>query len=103
MHGFGNLPFYGGKLLGVAHDLAKVDVEHVAAVFDHDVVVMTITDAQHKRGDTPASARVQEVHDGLRTREACKLTTSHGAWAYLQVYSVCLPTEHRHFINIQPP
>ena len=76
--GFLNLPFDGGKLLGVPHDLAKVDVEHVASVFEHDVVVVAITDAQHERGHTPAGTGVQEVHDSLRKRSL------HCHWFYLQ-------------------
>lgn len=61
-------PFDAAKLLCVAHDLAEIDVEHVAAVLDHDVVVVTVTDAQNKRGDAPAGTRVKEVHHSLKDR-----------------------------------
>lgn len=38
-------PLDAAELLRVAHDLAEIDVEHVAAVFEHDVVVVAVTDA----------------------------------------------------------
>lgn len=61
------VPFKASKLLRVAHDLAKVDVKHVPAVLQHDVVVVTVTDAQDEGGHAPACAGVDEVHHGLRT------------------------------------
>lgn len=61
------LPFEASKLLRVAHDFAKVDVKHVSAVLQHDVVIVTVTDAQDEGGHTPASTGVDEVHHGLQT------------------------------------
>lgn len=61
------LPFEASKLLRVAHDLAKVDVKHVPAVLQHDVVIVTVTDAQDEGGHTPACAGVDEVHHSLQT------------------------------------
>lgn len=58
-------PLKGPELLRVAHDLAKVDVKHVSAVLQHDVVVVAVTDPQHECGHTPASTRVDEVHNSL--------------------------------------
>lgn len=60
------LPFEASKLLRVAHDLAKVDVKHVSAVLQHDVVIVTVTDAQDEGGHTPACAGVDEVHHSLQ-------------------------------------
>lgn len=61
------LPFKASKLLRVAHDLAKVDVKHVPAVLQHDVVVVTVTDAQDEGGHAPACTGVDEVHHSLQT------------------------------------
>lgn len=61
------MPFEAPKLLRVAHDLAKVDVKHVPAVLQHDVVVVTVTDAQDEGGHTPACTGVDEVHHSLQT------------------------------------
>lgn len=63
-----DLPLDAAELLRVAHDLAEVDVEHVTAVFDHDVVVVAVADAQNERGHTPAGAGVKEVHYSLQVR-----------------------------------
>lgn len=61
------LPFKAAKLLCVAQDLSKVDVKHVSAVLQHDVVVVTVTDAQDEGGHTPACTGVDEVHHSLQT------------------------------------
>lgn len=61
------MPFKASKLLSVAHDLAKVDVKHVPTVLQHDVVVVTVTDAQDEGGHTPACTGVDEVHHSLQT------------------------------------
>lgn len=61
------MPFEASELLRVAHDLAKVDVKHVAAVPQHDVVVVAVADAQDEGGHAPASTGVDEVHHGLQT------------------------------------
>lgn len=64
------MPLDGAELLGVAHDFSKVDVEHVPAVFQHDVVVVPVTDAQDEGGHTPARTGMQEVHHSLE--EQCE-------------------------------
>lgn len=61
------VPFKASELLRVAHDLAKVDVKHVPTVLQHDVVVVTVTDAQDEGGHTPACTGVDEVHHSLQT------------------------------------
>lgn len=61
------MPFKASELLRVAHDLAKVDVKHVPTVLQHDVVVVTVTDAQDEGGHTPACTGVDEVHHSLQT------------------------------------
>lgn len=40
-------PLEAAKHLGVAEELAKVDVEHVTSGAQHNIVIMAITDAQH--------------------------------------------------------
>ena len=42
--------------MGVAEELAEVDVEEVAAVLDHDVVVVPVADAQDVRDDAVSRA-----------------------------------------------
>ena len=49
--------------MGVAEELSEVDVEEVAALLDHDVVVVPVADAQDVRHDGVAGARVSEVAD----------------------------------------
>ena len=62
---FWDLPFDAGELLCIAHNLAEVDVEHVTAVFQHDVVVVAVTDTQDEGRYTPASTGVEEIHHSL--------------------------------------
>ena len=49
------LPANAKKLLGIAKDFAKINVEHMARMFDHYVIVMTITCAENVRCHTTAS------------------------------------------------
>lgn len=44
-------------------------MKHVAAVLQHDVVIVPVADTQHEGGHAPASARVDEVHDGLQIEQ----------------------------------
>ena len=74
---FIDLPFKGSKLLGIPHNLAEVNVEHVSAGFQHDVVVVTVTDPQDERGHAPAGARVDEVHHSLRWHGGATLHNAH--------------------------
>ena len=46
----------GAKHLGVAEELAEVDVEEVSAVLHHDVVVVSVADAQDVRDDAVSRA-----------------------------------------------
>lgn len=48
-----NSPFKACKHLCVAHDFAKVNMEHVSSLFQHDVVVVAVTDPQDEGGHTP--------------------------------------------------
>ena len=61
------LPLEVAKHLRVSEELAKVDVEHVTRVFDHDVIVVSVADPQQVGGDTVAGTGRREVLDGLRT------------------------------------
>lgn len=54
-------PLETAEHLGVAQELAKVDVEHVTGGAQHDVVVMAITDAEYVGGHTASCTRVDEV------------------------------------------
>lgn len=67
---FIDLPFKAPKLLCIAHNLSKVDVKHVSTVFQHDVVIVAVTDPQDERGHAPPCTRVEEVHHGLRIRKS---------------------------------
>lgn len=81
--GISLLPFEAPELLSVAHDFAKVDVEHVSAVLQHDVVIVPVTDAQDEGGHAPACTGVDEVHHSLQTealvytREKVRIQNSH--------------------------
>lgn len=55
------LPFEAAEHLGVAQELAEVDVEHVAGGAQHDVVVVAVADTQHIGGHAAARTRVDEV------------------------------------------
>ena len=54
-------PLEAPEHLGVAQELAEVDVEHVSGGAQHDVVVVAVTDAQHVGGHAAARTRVGEV------------------------------------------
>ena len=58
-------PFDAAKHLGVAQELPEVDVEHVAAGLQHDVVIVPVADAQDVGGHAAACARVNEVLNRL--------------------------------------
>lgn len=45
----------------MAQELAEVDVEHVAAGLQHDVVVVAVADAQDVGGHAAACARIDKV------------------------------------------
>ena len=45
----------------MAQETAKIYVEHVASRLQHDVVIVSVTDAQDVRGHTAASTRIDEV------------------------------------------
>jgi len=66
-------PFDVSEHLSVSEELGEVDVEDVAGVLDHDVVVMTITDAEDVRRDAVASAACREVVHRLNTaHQSCR-------------------------------
>jgi len=48
-------PFDVAKHLSITKELGKVYVEDVTGVFDHDVVIVTITDAEDVRSNAVAS------------------------------------------------
>ena len=62
-----NKPFYVAEHLCVTEELGEVDVENVSGMFDHDVVVVAVTDAEDVRRDTVASAARREVVYRLHT------------------------------------
>ena len=55
------VPFEAAEHLGVAQELAEVDVEHVTGGAQHDVVVVAVADTQHVGGHAAARTRVDEV------------------------------------------
>lgn len=54
----------------MAQEAAKIDVEHVASRLQHDVVIVSVTDAQDVGGHTAASAGIDEVLYSLGGRKA---------------------------------
>lgn len=61
-----SIPPEVSKHLRVAQELSEVDVEEMPALLDHDVVVVTVADAQHVRHDGVAGAGVSKVLDRVR-------------------------------------
>ena len=49
----------------MSQELPEVDVEHVAAGLQHDVVIVAVADSQDVGGHTAAGTRVDEVLHGL--------------------------------------
>ena len=64
-----NRPLDVAKHLSVAEDLSEVNVEHVSSALHHDVVVVTVADAEDKGRHTVAGTRQGEVLHSLRGRE----------------------------------
>ena len=55
--------------LRVSEELSEVDVEDVSGVFDHDVVVVSVTDSQHVRRHAVTSAARREVLHRLHNQQ----------------------------------
>lgn len=49
----------------MAQEAAKIYVEHVASCLQHDVVIVSVTDAQDVRGHAAAGTGIDEVLHGL--------------------------------------
>lgn len=49
----------------MAQEAAKIYVEHVASRLQHDVVIVSVTDAQDVRGHAAAGTGIDEVLHGL--------------------------------------
>lgn len=60
------IPFDIAKHLSIAQDFAEVNMEHVARPLDHDIVIMSVTDAQYICGHTVASTGVCKVLHSLQ-------------------------------------
>ena len=54
-------PFEVSKHLRVSKELAKINMEHVSFLLQHDVVIVTIADSQDIGGDTVASAGCRKI------------------------------------------
>lgn len=54
----------------MSQELPKVDVEHVTAGLQHDVVIVAVADAQDVGGHAAAGTRVDEVLHSLKGAEA---------------------------------
>lgn len=65
-------PFDVSEHLRVSEELPEVDVEHVAARLQHDVVVVPVTDSQDVGRHTTAGTRVDEVLHSLHTDTRCR-------------------------------
>lgn len=63
----GLLPFDVSKHLCVSQELPEVDVEHVTAGLQHDVVVVAVTNSQDVGRHAAAGTRVDEVLHRLNT------------------------------------
>lgn len=58
-------PLDVSKHLRVSQELSKVDVEHVTAGLQHDVVIVAVADSQDVGGHAAAGTRVDEVLHSL--------------------------------------
>lgn len=63
------VPLDGAKHLSVSQDTAKVYVEHVTRLADHDVVIVAVTDAKDVCSNAEPCTRVSEVLDCLKDKE----------------------------------
>lgn len=53
----------------MAQEASKIYVEHVASRLQHDVVIVSVTDAQDVRGHAAASTGIDEVLHSLGGRK----------------------------------
>lgn len=53
----------------MSQELPKIDVEHVAAALQHDVVVVAVTDSQDVGGHAAAGTGVDEVLHCLKAQQ----------------------------------
>lgn len=83
-------PLDVSKHLRVSQELPEVDVEHVAAGLQHDVVVVAIANSQDVGRHAAASTRVDEVLHRLDTDNS--LPTVKKTKSYSEPASV--PTRH---------
>ena len=63
------LPFNIPKHLSITEELAEINVEHMARVFDHDVVVMAISNTENICGHTVASTGGHKVVHSLKQQK----------------------------------
>jgi len=61
------IPFDAAKHLRVSEELGKVDVKNVSGMFDHNVVVVTVTDSKHVRSHAVTGATGCEIMHRLQT------------------------------------
>ena len=79
-HEGSSIPLEGAKHLGVTEELSEVDVEQVAAVLHHYIVVVPVADAQDVRDDAVSRAGPWNISCGrfkfsrLGGRQACRQT-----------------------------
>ena len=60
-----HLPLEIANHLCISEEFSEVDMKHMSGVLDHDVVIVSITDTQHVRGNTVASAGCHEIVHSL--------------------------------------
>lgn len=60
-----DLPLDVAKHLGMAQETSKIYMEHVASRLQHNVVIVSVTDAQDICGHTAASTGIDEVLHSL--------------------------------------
>lgn len=63
----------------MAQEAAKIYVEHVASRLQHDVVIVSVTDAQDVRGHAAAGTGIDEVLHGLGGEDISCLGRDPGA------------------------
>lgn len=106
-HKGGFLALEHPELFEVAQKVTKVNVEQVAVFGQHDVVIVSIADAQHVGGHAVAGARNGECLDGackllvggvvLAQPDGQRLLTEGGARAANRL--LCVTAEHGEWIT----
>lgn len=66
-------PFDVAKHLGMTQKPSKVNVEHVSSCFEHDIVIVPVTNSQNISGYTAPSTGVNEILHCLKDEDVFRI------------------------------